>query len=127
METLELFALIIALLTLVKILVVLNNPMIWLNNVAKPVYKNPRTLMAAGLIFGATSLYYLLQEISIIQIFAVMFFVVSIFLIGVAPFSKEISKFAETLYKQKNILRRARVSMIIWIILTLWVISEILF
>ena len=123
--TIETLALIILVLSLIKILVILRNPMTWFDKVVKPVYGNAFWLQIIGIILGVGSLYYLLQVFSIVEIFAVMFFFAAITLVGIAPFNKELLQFATKIYKQKGIIKRAWLSTTIWLVLILWALYEL--
>tara|TARA_Y100000310_G_scaffold322923_1_gene382635 strand:+ start:420 stop:812 length:393 start_codon:yes stop_codon:yes gene_type:complete len=121
----ETLALIIIVLTLIKMLVILKNPMTWFNKVVKPMYDNPFWLQTVGLVLIFVSLYYLLQVFTIVQIFAVMFLFAALMLVGVAPYSKDIISFSTKIYKQKLIIKRALLSIIIWVVLLLWALYEL--
>jgi len=121
----ENLALIILVLSLIKVLVIIKNPMTWFNKVVKPVYSNAFYLQTIGLVLTAVSLYYLLQVFSIVEIFAVMFFFAAVTLMGIAPFNKDLLEFATRVYKQKGIIRRTWLSTTIWIILMLWALYEL--
>ena len=121
----ETLALIIALLSLTKLLVILVNPMSWFKKVVKPVFSNPFTLQLTGLILAGVSLFYLLQEFTIVQIFAVMFFVMSLMLFGVATYGKDLLDFADKIYKRKGAIRKSWLSILIWFILIIWVLIEL--
>ena len=121
----ETLALIIALLSLTKLLVILVNPMSWFKKVVKPVYSNPFILQFIGLLLAGVSLFYLLQEFTIVQIFAVMFFVMSLMLFGVATYGKDLLDFADKIYKRKGAIRKSWLSILIWFILIIWVLIEL--
>ena len=121
----ETLALIIALLSLTKLLVILVNPKFWFKGVVKSIYSNPFTLQLVGLILAGVSLFYLLQEFTIVQIFAVMFFVMSLMLFGVATYSKDLLDFADKIYKRKGVVRKSWLSILIWLILIIWVLIEL--
>lgn len=125
--SIETLALVILVLSLIKILVVVRNPMTWFNKVVKPVYSNAFWLQTIGLILAIGSLYHLLQVFSIVEIFAVMFFFAAITMMGVAPFNKELLKFATIVYKQKGIIKRVWLSTLIWTVLILWALYELFF
>ena len=121
----ETLALIIALLSLIKLIVILVNPMSWFKGVVKPIYSNPFMLQLIGLILAGVSLFYLLREFTIVQIFAVMFFFASLMLFGVGAYAKEILDFADKIYKKKGLVRKAWLSILIWLVLIFWVLVEL--
>ena len=121
----EILALILIIISLIKIVVVLINPHAWLNGVVKKIYKPYSTIIF--LILALIVLYLLLQELTIIQILAVMLFAALIFAIGLSAYSNELIQLADKLYKQKNIFKRSWLSFLIWIILLLWGLKELFF
>jgi len=121
----ETLALIIALLSLIKLIVILVNPMSWFKGVVKPIYSNPFMLQLIGLILAGVSLFYLLREFTIVQIFAVMFFFASLMLFGVGAYAKEILDFADKIYKKKDTIKRAWLSILVWLVLIFWVLMEL--
>ena len=121
----ETFAFVIASLSLIKLLVILVNPMSWFRGVVKPIYSNPFILQLVGLILAGVSLFYLLQEFTIVQIFAVMFFMTSLMLLGVGAYSKDLLAFTDKIYKRKGAIRKAWLSILIWFVLIIWVLMEL--
>ena len=121
----ETLAFIIAALSLIKILVILVNPMSWFRGVVKPVYSNPFWLQFIGLILAGVSLFYLLQELTIVQIFAVMFLFAALMLFGVAAYNKEILALADKIYKKKGAIKKSWLSILIWLVLIIWVLVEL--
>lgn len=124
MTPIEIMALIFAIAILVKILVFVTNPRKWLK-IVKPLYANPVLLAVASLVLAAISLNYLLQELTIIQIAATMLFIAFLAAISMASYSKEVFDFAEKLLSKETI-KKARLSIIIWVLLAGWVL-DILF
>lgn len=121
----EALAFIIAALSLIKILVILVNPMSWFKGVVKPIYSNSFRLQFIGIILAGVSLFYLLEEFTIVQIFAVMFFFASLMLLGVGAYTKDLLAFADKIYKRKGAIRKAWLSILIWFILIIWVLVEL--
>lgn len=120
MTPIQIMALIVAILGGIKILVLIFDPKIWFKNVVKPIYANPMITTLIGLIIAGASLWYLLKEVTIVQIFAVFLFVFGVMLIGFATVAKETLAFADRLLK-KDGLKRFWLSMLIWILLIIWV------
>ena len=76
-----------------------------------------------SLVIAVIALIFLLEELTIIQIFAVMLFAMFLIAIGFAPFSKDMLKVVENkMLKDKNIWKRNWLSIVIWIILIVWVL-----
>lgn len=125
LTSIEILALIFILIAGIKIIIVLLNPRTWLDNIVKPVYKESKLKILIFLILALIVLYFLLQELTIVQILAVMLFLCFLTAVGILPFSKEISNIAEKVYKDKNLIKKILLSFIIWIILLLWGLKEI--
>ena len=122
--SIEILALILIILSGIKIITILINPSIWLNKVVKKVYVGKRTTFIF-LVLALIVLYFLLQEITIIQILAVMLFVALIFGISFSIHYKELIKLADQIFKNKNIVKSNWLPIIIWIILLLWGLKEL--
>lgn len=68
MTPVEIMALLVVLLGGIKIIVIMMDPVKWMPVVRK-VYGNPLPTQFFACVFGVVSLYYLLQEVTIVQIF----------------------------------------------------------
>lgn len=119
----DVLALILIIISSIKIITILINPKAWLNNVVKKVYKPYSPIIF--LILSLIVLYFLLQELTIVQILAVMLFTALIFGINFSTHSKELIRLANKICKQGNIIKRNWLSFVIWIILMLWGLKEI--
>ena len=125
MTPVEIFALIVALIVLIKLFVILKNPGTWLD-VVETIWKNPNVVIVVSFVLAIVVLYYLLQEITIVQVFSVMLLFVLLSAVNIAMYSKEFMQFGRRLLKQKNLIRRSWFSILIWVILTIWVIKELI-
>jgi len=77
--------------------------------------------MGISLILAAASLYYLIQGgITIIQIFAVLLFLTFLMASGIAIYKKEVIKLADKLMKDKKIIKKSWLYILIWIALIIW-------
>jgi hypothetical protein len=124
MTTIEIFALIIALIAGIKILVILVSPKTWLNSVVKPIYSKSTLMGVIAFILAAIVLYYLLQEITIIEIFAVMLFICLLAATGFSVYYKEVLGLAGKLVN-KAVVKKSWFYIIIWIILIVWVLYSL--
>lgn len=120
MTPIEIIALIVAIVAAIKIIVVLIKPKAWLNSVVKPVYSKPTLTMLVSLILAVLVLYYLLMELNIIQIFAVMAFLALIMALSFAAYFREIVGLAEKMLRDNHVIKRAWLAILIWIILICW-------
>jgi hypothetical protein len=117
----EIMTLIIAVFAAIKILVILINPKSWMN-VVKTVYGNPILTTIISLVLAVVVLNYLLVELTIVQIFAVMLFLSLLMVIGIAAYSKDILQLASKLLENREVLKKAWLAIIVWVILIVWVL-----
>ncbi len=123
--TIEILALIIAVVAAIKILVILVKPKAWME-VVKAVYKSPRITMIISTILAAVVLYYLNNSgISIIQIFAVMLFLALLMAVSVSAYAKDMIALGRKMLKDRKILKKAWLSIVIWALLIIWVLYSL--
>ena len=126
MTPIEIMATIFAVLILVKMITLLINPKAWMKSVANPLLNNVTPTMAIYLIFAIITGYYILQEMNIIQIAAVMLFTSLLFGLNLMPYAKEFLKMAnKTLKTRKQMLKTWWLHFILWIGFALWVLYEL--
>jgi len=122
MNSIEIFALVVAILTLVKIGVILINPKSWISVIRK-CYGKPIIGSVIGLILAAVVLYNLvLYGITIQEVFAVMLFIVLLLYLGVLVYSKELISMAEKMLKDKKLMKKAWLPILIWLALIVWLL-----
>ena len=123
----ETIALIIIIIGAIKILVLLVKPMAWMNFSKKVYLTNPMLTKMIYLILGVIVLYYLLQEMTVVQILAVAAFM-SLF-IGVAlmPIIGDLYKKYEGIIKKGNLWKDSWIYTLIWIALMALGIKELFF
>ena len=115
----EIIALIVIIAAVVKMLVLLTNPAKWMN-LAKSVYKRPRTVSLVSLILAAIVLYYLLQELTIVQIIATVAFTALLVLISLASEVDSFIKKYEAKIKNGTLWQEYWLYALIWIVLLAW-------
>ena len=117
----EWMALILIVGVAIKIIVILINPKTWYNSVVKKVWKAPNWIMLLSLILSAVTLYYLVQGgIGIVEILAVMLFFAFLIAVGVSVYKKEVIALADKMLKDKNIIKKSWLYILIWIALIVW-------
>ena len=121
-STIEWFALILAVLTLVKLIVISINPKSWMN-FSKSLFTKPWLTTTTSLILALVVLYYLLVEITIVQIFAVMLFLSLLMMAGMVRFTKDLHKIAGKNIKEK--IKGSWLTIIIWFLLAIWVLFSL--
>lgn len=125
MTPIEIFALIVVIAAAIKMIFVLINPKSWLNFAVK-VWKSPTLMMWVSLILAVIVLYYLLQALTIIQIFAVILFIALLSATTMAVYAKDFITMAQRISKDKKFLKKAWLAILIWIILIIWAAKELL-
>jgi len=124
MTPIEIIALVFIILAGIKLLAVIIKPKSWVGVVGK-VWFNPLFTAIISLILSAVVLYYLLDAgITIVQILAVAGFIGLLAGVGIAPFAKDMMGIMNKLLKQ-GIMKKAWLSIIIWIILVVWGLKEL--
>lgn len=124
MTPIEIFALIVAAIVLIKTLVVVSYPKKWMN-VVDVVWKNPNLILTVSTVLAAVVLFYLLKTISIVEIFAVILFVMLISVSTVSVYSRDIRALARKMLKDKKIVRKFWAAILIWVLLCIWVLISI--
>src|SRR3989344_4759567 len=101
MTAVETIAFIFIIVGLVKLLVLTVNPAAWMN-IAKKIWRKTPYLSIIFLALAVLVFYYLLQELSVLQILAVSAFVALLFGMQFSRYSKEAIGFAERIMKKKE-------------------------
>ncbi len=127
MTALEIIATIFALFVLVKMVVVLIDPQIWMKKVAEPLLGNPRL---ATTVYGVLAIvvgYYVFASLHIVDVAAVMLFTALVMGVGMMPYSKALLKIAEEMSATRSeLLRNAWLLIVIWTVIALWVLTSVL-
>jgi len=122
---LETLASIIIIISVIKLIVLFISPKS-LYSFARKVYSHPNVMTVSAVVLGAIVLYYIINAgITIVDIFAVMLFIVLIMIVGIARYANEMMDWI--LKKDpKKILREMWLYILIWVILLVWAIFEII-
>ena len=123
MTPIEIMAFVLAVIVLGKILVLAFNPT-YLKRASRGMFKNSVIIMGFILVIVVMSGYYLLQSLDIVTIAAVMFFTAMLYSLAILPYSKDVSKLADSFLK-KDVLKRSWLSFLIWMGISLWVLYNI--
>jgi len=122
MTPIEIMALIVAVFAGVKLVVALISPKSWLGSVTKTAWSNPTLTTIGSLVLAAVALFYLLEELTIVQIFAAMFFLMLLMVMGFAPYAKDMLALEDKMLKDRDVVKRGWLSIIVWGILVIWVL-----
>lgn len=124
--TLEILALILIAITLIKLIVFLINPQLWYNFVKK-LYVKPQLVSVVALLLAAVVLYFLvISGVTIVEILAVCLFVVLLMAVGIAKYADEIIGWA----KEQDIVfivKELWLYTLVWILLLAWGVQQIFF
>lgn len=127
MTALEIIATIFAIFVLVKMVVVLIDPQIWMKRVAEPLLGNPRLATAVYAVLAIVVGYYVFASLHIVDVAAVMLFTALVMGVGMMPYSKALLKLAgEMSATRSDLLRNAWLPIVIWTVIALWVLTSVL-
>lgn len=127
MTALEVIATIFAILVLVKIVVVVINPRVWMKKVAEPLLGNPPLATAIYAILAIVVGYYVFERLPVTHVAAVMLFTALVMGIGLMPYAHPVLKIAEEISATRStLLRKAWLPIVIWVGIALWVLASVL-
>lgn len=122
MTPIEIMALIAAIIVPIKIIMLLRSQKSWFNTVTRRFWGNAVVTTILSLIVVIVTLYYLLQELTIVQIWAVMLFAMALISLGLAPFSKYMLDVEQKWFTETNVLKIGWFAAIVWLVLIIWVL-----
>ncbi len=119
MTPIGIIALILIIVSAIKIVVILVNPKSWAD-IVKKIWANPMVMSIVSLILAAIVLYYLIQSgLTIVQILAVTAFVGLLMAVGIGIYANEVISMATKMLK-KGLMKKAWLYTLIWIVLLIW-------
>jgi hypothetical protein len=121
--SLEWIVLIFTLIGLIKLAVILVNKKQWLP-VVEALYGNPRPWSFIFLVLSGVVAYFLLQELTIIQILATMAFTSLIIAVAFLQYGQEFMKIAKKMINKKFGIW-LWIYILVWIVLMVWGLKEI--
>ncbi|SRR3989344_2562184 len=119
----ETIALIFSVIGIIKLLVILINRRSWFP-IIRGIYGNPKISSAIVFALSLIVFYYLIREITIIQLMATIGFVSLLMVLGFLQWNKEVLILAKKIFKDKLSLWTLIYSLL-WMILMFWAIYEI--
>jgi hypothetical protein len=128
LNAVEIIALIMIIVSAIKMFVLLVSPKSWMN-FARGIYKKPGAAKFAGLILALIIFYYLhyVSGISIVQILAVIAFVAVLFMIGLADEADELVRKYQAIIRKGQLWKKYWFYTILWLILLVWGVKELFF
>ena len=124
LSALETIATIFIVIALIKIIVITFNKKVWYNGVAKPIYKNSQVSTLVFVALALIMFYYVLKELTLIQLIAVMALTSSLMALGFLQYSGDITQFLSKTYNKK-IGSWQWFYIIFWVILLVLTLYEI--
>lgn len=121
---LEWLALVFAALVLVKIAVILVKPELWHRKVVKPVFLKGKATALVYFILAGGVLYILLQELTIVQVFASALFTGLLVGATMALYQEEVAEMSESVLQAG--MEKSLPALVIWLLLVLWVLYAVL-
>lgn len=120
----EIAALVLVVLGLIKLLILTFNAKTWMK-VVKAVYSNPVLTFIVELVLAVLLFYYLLQQFTIVQIMAVIALGALLTGMSLAVYGKETMAWATKILRTKSLLKKAWLPILIWLGLTIWTLIEL--
>ena len=122
MTPIEIMALIAAVIVPIKLLMLLRSQKSWFNTVTRRYWGNAIVTTILSLIVVIVTLFYLLQELTIVQIWAVTLFAMALISLGLAPFSKYMLNVEKKWFTETNTLKAGWFAAMVWVALIIWVL-----
>lgn len=122
MTPVEIIALVGALIVPIKIIVILRGQNIWFETVTKRYWKNATSTTLLSLLAVAVLLFFLLKELTIVQIWAAAVFGMALVSLALAPFSKYMISVERKWFAETKVLRTGWVPAVVWVALVVWVL-----
>lgn len=126
MSLVTMLALITALIVIVKLLMIRRSQGLWFNTITSRYWKGSGTVtMILSLVAASIALAILLQELTIVQIWACLFFSMALVSMALAPFAKYMLEAEKSWFAKEDVLKKGWVSLIVWVGFSVWVLISI--
>jgi hypothetical protein len=122
--SLQTLALILIVITIIKLVVILVKPKAWAG-ITKGILNKPIITMIVGLVLAYLSLDILREAgISYVQILAVMFFLAMLMIMSYASYAREFLSLTNKVLR-KGVLKRSWLPLLVWLALIVLALNEI--
>ncbi len=125
-NAIEILAIILIAIAVIKLVIFLINPMLWIDFIEK-MYSAPQLISYIGLAASLVVLYFLINSgLSIIEILAVSLFIMLLMLTGLANYAEDVIAWI----REQDIMAMIKnlwIYTIAWVLLIVWGIRELLF
>jgi len=125
MTPIEIMAFIAAVIVPIKIIMILKGQKFWFETVTKKYWGDAVVTTILSLLVVVVTLYYLLQELTIIQIWAAALFTMALVSLALAPFSKWMLGVEKKWFTETNVLKTGWVAGLVWLALIVWVLTAL--
>jgi len=122
MTPIEIIALIGAIIVPVKIIMLLKGQKFWFEKVTEKYWGNAVTTTILSLLAVIVLLFFLLKELTIVQIWAGAVFGMALTSLALAPFSKWMLGVEKRWFAETNVIKTGWVAAIVWVVLVCWVL-----
>ncbi|MCX2929868.1 hypothetical protein ORI20_06270 [Mycobacterium sp. CVI_P3] len=123
MSAIEIVALVGAVIVPIKILWILwRGQKSWYETITKKYWRNPVVTTMLSLLASAALLVILLQELTIVEIWASTLFAMALVSLALAPFSKHMLKVEHAWFSETDVVRTGWVPALVWTGLIVWVL-----
>lgn len=121
-------ALIVIVVSAIKMLILLFNPKSWMN-FAKGIYNKPGIAKFVGFVLALVTFYYLyyVSGITVVQILAVTAFVALLMMVGLADEADDLIKKYQNVIKRGKLWQQYWFYTLLWLILLVWGVKELFF
>ena len=126
MTPVETMALLTALVVLGKVITLLRSQRLWFSTITTRFWGGSgTTTLVVSAVVGAATLWFLLEELTIVQIWAAMLFCMAITVMALGPFSEYLLAAEERWFAEARTLRKGWLAGVVWVGLSLWVLYEL--
>lgn len=125
MTAIEIIALIGAIIVPIKIIMILKGQKFWFETVTEKYWGNAVTTTILSLLAIVVLLFFLLRELTIIQVWASAVFGMALVSLALAPFSKYMLGVEKKWFTETNVLKTGWVAGLTWIALVFWVLYSL--
>ena len=127
MTPIEIIALIGAIIVPLKIIMLLKGQKFWFEKVTEKYWGNAITTTILSLLAVIVLLFFLLQELTIIQIWAGAIFGMALTSLALAPFSKWMLGVEKKWFTETNVLKTGWIALTVWLALIVWILIALFY
>lgn len=126
MTPIEIIALLGAIIVPVKFVMILKGQGFWFKTVTSRYWGNAMATTLLSLVAVLITLVFLLQELTIVQIWAAAVFSMALVSLALAPFSRFMLEVERKWFTETNVLKTGWIPAVVWILLIAWVLYALL-